>query len=98
MTEAQHSQATPRKRIVIEFRDQNRAPARTEYMSADDAAAAFDALAKALEAAGPEGDRWIRAGARVVIRAREVHNIWLEEYFDYSKPRGLGDSFWDKKW
>src|SRR2546429_690329 len=84
MPEVEYGPAQPRKRIVIEFRDTTRAPARTEYMSSADAAATFNALAKALEEAGPEGDGWIRAGDTVVIRAREVHNMWLEEHVDLS--------------
>jgi hypothetical protein len=97
MSEHPSARLSLAKRIVIEFRDTTRTPARTEYMSAEDAASTFDALARALEDAGPEGDGWIRAGITVVIRAREVHNIWLEEYVDLSGLfRSGGDSFWDK--
>jgi hypothetical protein len=98
VAEAHYGPAVPQKRIIIAFRNQERPPARTEYMSAEDAASTFDALAKALEEAGPEGDGWIRAGKTVVIRAREVHNIWLEEYIDLGKIHGLHDSFWETKW
>jgi hypothetical protein len=98
MSEAQYGQPAPEKRIVIEFRETSRSPARTEYMSAADAASTFEALAKALEEAGTEGDGWIRAGATVVIRAREVHNMWLEEYYDFSSGASSGgESIWDKK-
>ena len=86
------------QRIVIEFRDKARNPARTEYMPHEDAAAAFEALAQALEQAGPEGDRWIRAGKCVVVRASEVHNIGLEDYVDLARlyESGGGD-FYDRR-
>jgi hypothetical protein len=65
--------------IVIEFRDKGRAPAISEEMPALDAKRAFGELASALEESGPEGDRWIRVGETVVVRAREVHNVALRE-------------------
>ena len=89
----------PEQRIVIEFRDKARNPARTEYMPAEEAAETFDALARALEEAGPEGDSWIRAGKTIVVRAREVHNIALEDYVDLSGFfEGGGGSFFDREW
>jgi hypothetical protein len=84
-----------RKRLVISFRDKSRDPARTEYMSAPEALAALDALAQALEAAGPEGDAWIRAGETVVVRASEVHDIALEDFVDLSEFfEAGGGKFW----
>lgn len=87
------------QRIVIEFREKGRTAKYTEYMPAEEATATFEAFARALEEAGPEGDGWIRAGKTVVVRAREVHNITLEDYVDLSGFfEAGGGSFYDREW
>ena len=84
------------KRIVVHFRDKGRDPARTDYMSSDDAVRELGRIAQLLEESGVEGDQWIRSGT-VIFRASDVHNISLEELVLPAFGAVPIDSIWNKQ-
>jgi len=67
------------KRIVIEFNDKGRTPTASDYMPPEEAEREFARVAGLLEESGTDGDRWIKVGNSVVVKANEVHNIRLDE-------------------
>ena len=73
--------------IVVEYRDKGRKAGRSEWMKLADAQAEFDRVVGLLEQTKPDGDRLIRVGSELMVRAREVHNIHLERPARISTPK-----------
>lgn len=85
------------RRIVVEYRDKGRKAGRSEFMKLADAQAEFDRVVGLLEQTEPDGDRLIRVGSELMVRAREVHSIHLERPARVATPAArLPDRSWDR--